>query len=89
MNEKPVTEQELDGIKTRYRARFLRRIQSNQGLAGQLATYQGMTGDWRNLFKQVDRVGAITVDSVMEAAKEGLKKSNRTVAILRSRPEES
>ena len=89
LDDAPVTPEELDGVKTRYRARFWRRVQSNQGLAGQLATYQGLTGDWRRLFRQVDRVNAIRIDSVMEAARECFRKDNRTVAILRQPPEVS
>ncbi len=81
----PITAAELDGVKTRARARFWRGIQSNQGMAGQLAYYQGMTGDWRNLFKQVDEMNAVTLDRVMSAAKECLRKENRTVALLRKR----
>lgn len=89
LDEAPVTKEELDGIKTRYRARFWRRIQSNQGIAGQLAMYQAMGGGWRNLFKQVDRVSGIELDEVTDAAKKCFRKKNRTVAILRQPPEES
>ncbi|MBD3161769.1 MAG: insulinase family protein [Candidatus Eisenbacteria bacterium] len=81
--EEPATPEELEGVKTRFRARFWRQVESNQGIAGQLATYQVLTGDWRNLFSQVDRVEAITVEDVMEAARECLRKENRTVGILR------
>ncbi len=88
-HEAPVTAAELDGIKTRYRARFWRRIQSNNGMAGQLATYQGLRGDWRVLFDQVERVDAITVDDLMRAAKRCLRPENRTVGILRHSTETS
>ena len=85
LEEAPVTEEELAGVKRRARARFWREVQSNQGMAGELAYYQGMTGDWRNLFRQVDRVEAVTVPQVMDAARTCLIRSNRTVAILRNR----
>ncbi|MBM3287031.1 MAG: insulinase family protein [Candidatus Eisenbacteria bacterium] len=85
LRERPVTQEELDGYKTRARARFWREIQSNQGMAGQLAYYQMMTGDWRNLFKQIDQVNAVRVEDVMKAARESLREENRTVAVLRQK----
>jgi predicted Zn-dependent peptidase len=89
LDEAPVTDEELDGVKTRTRARFWRQIQSNQGMAGQLAYFHGMTGDWRNLFKQVDLVNEVAVEDVMSAAKECFRRENRTVAILRQKSEGS
>ena len=83
LRDSPVTQEELDGFKTRARARFWRGIGSNQGMAGQLAYFQGMMGDWRRLFRQVDEINAVTADDVMRAARECLRKENRTVAILR------
>jgi predicted Zn-dependent peptidase len=81
----PVTKDELDGVKTRARAEFWHSIQSNEGMAGQLAYYQELTGSWRNLFKQVDQMNAVTEGDVMSAAKECLRKDNRTVAMIRMR----
>ena len=89
IESEPATEEDLTGIKTRYRARFLRQVESNQGLAGQLATYQVLTGDWRNLFSQIDHVEAVTVQDVMDAARECLRRENRTVGILRQRADAS
>jgi predicted Zn-dependent peptidase len=89
LDRAPVTTEELDGVKTRTRAGFWRGIQSNEGMAMQLAYFQGMSGDWRNLFKEVDRVNAITIEDVMSAARETLRKENRTVGILRQRAKAS
>lgn len=81
----PVTAEELDGFKTRERADFWQKIGSNSGMAEQLSYYQMMTGDWRNLFREIDEVQAVTIESVMEVARETLRRGNRTVAILRNR----
>ena len=85
LTEAPVTTDELDGVKARARAEFWHSIQSNEGMAGQLAYYQELTGNWRNLFKQVDEMNAVTEGDVMSAARECLRKDNRTVAMLRQR----
>jgi predicted Zn-dependent peptidase len=85
LTEAPVTSAELDGVKTRARAKFWHRVESNEGMAAQLASYQELTGSWRNLFKQVDQMNAVTESDVMSAAKECLRKDNRTVAMIRMR----
>jgi predicted Zn-dependent peptidase len=76
-----VTEQELDGVKQRTRANFLRGLTSNRGLAGQLAMTQSMTGDWRKIFRQVDRIEAVTIEDVSRVAAQIFQESNRTVAM--------
>ncbi len=85
LTEAPVTREELDGVKARARAEFWHSIQSNRGMAGQLAYYQELTGSWRNLFKQVDQMNAVTEGDVMSAARECLRKDNRTVGMIRQR----
>jgi predicted Zn-dependent peptidase len=83
IDEAPATADEVNGYKSRTRADFLRTIQSNEGMAGQLATFQELGGDWRGLFRLLDRVERITPENVMGAARTALRKENRTVAILR------
>jgi predicted Zn-dependent peptidase len=76
-----VTEQELEGVKQRSRANFLRGLNSNRGLAGQLAMTQAMTGDWRNLFRQVEQIEAVTREDIQRVAAEIFQERNRTVAM--------
>jgi predicted Zn-dependent peptidase len=85
LKDAPVTKEELDGVKTRERADFWRSIQSNAGMAARLAYFEELTGDWRNLFKQVDEMNAVTEGDVMSAAKECLRRDNRTVGMIRKR----
>jgi len=76
-----VTEQELAGVKRRARADFLRGLEGNNGLAGQLAMTNAMTGDWRNLFSEVERMEAVTVEDIQRVAAEIFERRNRTVAM--------
>src|SRR5579859_3418363 len=46
-----VTPEELQSIKTKAKAQLIRQLDSNSGLALQLAEYQTLFGDWRELFK--------------------------------------
>ncbi len=76
-----VTAEELAGVKQRTRANFLRGLEGNNGLAGQLAMTQAMTGDWRNLFREVERLDAVTVEDISRVAAEVFTENNRTVLL--------
>jgi predicted Zn-dependent peptidase len=75
-----VTDAELAMYKTRARADLLRGLADNQGLANSLAEYQTRYGDWRELFKQLDRVDKVTKADIRRVASEVFVASNRTSA---------
>ena len=50
-----ITAEELEAVKQRTRANFIRGLRGNGGMASQLAWYQTYTGDWRKLFNEVER----------------------------------
>ena len=51
-------------------------------MAGQLAWYQTYTGDWRDLFKEVEQIEAVTLEDVQRVAGEIFVQTNRTVATI-------
>jgi predicted Zn-dependent peptidase len=73
-----VTDDELAMYKTRTRADLLRGLADNQGLANTLAQYQTRYGDWRELFKQLDRVDKVTKADIRKVANQVFVDSNRT-----------
>ena len=75
---------ELQSVKTRAKAGLLRRLDSNAGLALQLAEYQMQTGDWRELFREVDKIDKVTAADVRRIANATFTANNRTVAMLES-----
>ncbi len=77
-----VTLKDLEAIKKRARANFIRQLESNQGLAMQLTACQAVLGDWRELFGQLDRINKVTAEDIKRVANEYLQKTNRTVAEL-------
>ncbi len=77
-----VSEEELAGVKRRAKANYVRSLRGNLGLARQLASYQGLTGDWREMFVQLDDIEAVTVEDVQRVAKEIFVPNNRTVAYI-------
>ncbi|MBE0565041.1 MAG: insulinase family protein [Krumholzibacteria bacterium] len=77
-----ITAEELEGVKQRARANFVRGLQGNAGMASQLAWYQTLMGDWRELFNEVERLEAVTLDDVKRVAARVFRPANRTVAVI-------
>ena len=77
-----ITEEELNGYKARAKARYIRQLRSDNGLARMLATYQEFYGGWRNLFRYLDTVESITTDDVQRVVEATFAKNNRTVGII-------
>jgi predicted Zn-dependent peptidase len=77
-----VSAEELDGVKRRARANLLRQLDDNAGLAMQLADWQGLTGDWHNLFRQLDKINAVTPADIQRVAKATFTEKNRTVGVI-------
>ncbi|MGA9670170.1 MAG: pitrilysin family protein [Terracidiphilus sp.] len=75
-----VSDDELAMYKTRTRADLLRGLADNQGLANDLAEYQTRYGDWRELFKQLERVDKVTKADIRRVANQVFVSSNRTSA---------
>jgi predicted Zn-dependent peptidase len=79
-----VPDDELAMIKTRAKANLIRRLGDNQGLAVQLGSYQAAYGDWRELFREVERIDKVTKEDIRRVASATFVESNRTVGILES-----
>jgi predicted Zn-dependent peptidase len=77
-----VSADELQGVKNRAKARFVRSMEGNMGLAMQLSSYQGKHGDWREMFQQLDAIEAVTVEDIQRVAAEIFVNNNRTVAYI-------
>jgi predicted Zn-dependent peptidase len=77
-----VSDAELEMIKTRAKANLIRGLGDNSGLASQLAIYQARFGDWRELFRNVDRIDKVTKQDIRRVAAKTFIPTNRTVAIV-------
>jgi predicted Zn-dependent peptidase len=77
-----VSEEELSRVKQRARAQLVRQLDSNSGLAGQLAAYQALTGDWRSLFRRLDAIDKVTRPDIQRVAQSYFTQRNRTVGYL-------
>jgi predicted Zn-dependent peptidase len=82
LKKEDISDDELKMIKTRSKANLIRGLADNQGLATQLAIYQTRYGDWRELFRSVDRIDQVTKADIRRVAKEVFVDTNRTVGII-------
>ena len=79
-----VTDEELQMFKTRTKADLIRGLASNEGLAQQLATYQTRYGDWRELFRYLDRVDKVTKADIRRVSNQVFTDTNRTVGVIQT-----
>jgi len=79
-----ITDEELKMVKTRAKAELIRKLDNNQGLALELGTTQALFGDWRELFRQVERIDKVTKADIRRVANETFVPSNCTVGIIES-----
>jgi predicted Zn-dependent peptidase len=82
LKKEDISDDELKMIKTRAKANLLRGLADNEGLATQLATYQTRYGDWRELFRSVDRIEKVTKVDIRRVANETFNDTNRTVGVI-------
>lgn len=82
LKTEPVTQQELDRVRTQARAGLLRLLASNSGMASLLAEYEAKTGSWRNLFDELVQIEAVTADDIQRVAQQTFRSENRTVGKL-------
>jgi predicted Zn-dependent peptidase len=79
-----ITDEELETVKTRVKADLIRQLGSNQGLAQQLGTAQAVLGDWREVFREVDRINQVSKADIRQVATQTFVVSNRDVGILQT-----
>lgn len=79
LKTEPVSPQELERVKTQARASLLRSLDSNMGMARNLATYEVKTGDWRNLFKEIEDIEAVSAADIQRVAQATFRPENRTI----------
>ena len=82
LKSQDVTDEELQMFKTRTKADLIRGLASNEGLAQQLAIYQTRYGDWRELFRYLDKVDKVTKADIRRVANKAFQDNNRTIGSI-------
>jgi predicted Zn-dependent peptidase len=83
-----IAEEELEKVKNRKLVDFYHSMETIDGKANTIGTYELFFGDYRQLFSAPDKYRKVTAQDIRTIAAKYLKASNRTVGILK-RPEES
>jgi predicted Zn-dependent peptidase len=86
LKKEDISDDELRMIKTRAKANLIRGLGDNEGLAQQLAVYQTRYGDWRELFRSVDRIDKVSKADIRRVANETFTDTNRTVGVIETAP---
>ncbi len=86
LTSQPFTAEELAGYKVRVRAAKIGAVDDNSSLAGELAQAQALYGDWRDFFREQERIQSLTPADLTAALKAVYSKSNRTVAMIKNPP---
>ncbi|MCA9470411.1 MAG: insulinase family protein [Nitrospirales bacterium] len=77
-----VSDEELEKFRTRAKAGLLRSLGSNLGLAMQLTDYHLLFGDWRELFRYIERLKNVTKADIRRVASQTFRETNRVVAMI-------
>jgi predicted Zn-dependent peptidase len=86
MKTTDVTEAELERFKSRARADLLRSLGDNAGLATMLADYQTRYGDWREMFRELQKIDAVSKADIRRVAQQTFVESNRTTGRIEFAP---
>ncbi|HEX3352072.1 MAG TPA: pitrilysin family protein [Terriglobales bacterium] len=82
LKKEDISDDELKMIRTRAKANLLRGLDSNEGLASELALYQSRYDDWRELFHQVENLDKVSKADIRRVANQTFVPTNRTVGII-------
>jgi predicted Zn-dependent peptidase len=82
LKKEDISDDELKMIKTRAKANLIRSLDSNSGLAFELGLNQARYDDWRELFREVDRINKISKADIRRVASQTFNENNRTVGII-------
>ena len=78
----PPTERELQKVRNKNQASFIRGLDSNSGMSSQLGYFELIAGSWRYVLTALDTMNGITAEDVQAVATKYFTPQNRTVAML-------
>ncbi len=88
LKDEPVPADELEGVKTRMKANFIRQMQTSQGMVSSLVGSELLEGDWHKGLSYPMDVDAVTAEDLQRVAQECFVKTNRNVGYIITDEEE-
>jgi predicted Zn-dependent peptidase len=86
LKQEDISDDELKMIKTRVKADLIRSLGDNNGLAEQLAVNQAIIGDWRDAFREADRIDKVSKADIRQIANQTFTESNRVEGMIETAP---
>ncbi|CAA9222608.1 MAG: Protease precursor [uncultured Adhaeribacter sp.] len=83
-----ITEKELQKIKNQKLLEFYNQVETINGKSNNIGTYEVFFGDYRKMFDAPAAYNKITTADIKRVANQYLKKSTRTVGVLKTNTEE-
>jgi zinc protease len=83
LQEEVVSARELEKTKNSVEAFFVRILKTNQYKAFMLGFYHTQLGDYREMFREIDRYRTVQATDIKRVARQFLNPSNRTVIVAR------
>jgi predicted Zn-dependent peptidase len=83
-----ITERELQKVKNQALIQFYKQVETINGKSNNLGTYEVFFGDYHKMFEAPEAFRSITADAIRRVANQYLKKSKRTIGILKANVEE-
>ena len=83
-----ISDQELQKIKNQKLMEFYSQLETINGKSNNIGTYELFFGDYKKMFDAPAEYSKVTAEDVKRVANEYLKKSNRTVGVLKTNVEE-
>jgi predicted Zn-dependent peptidase len=84
-----VSDEELERFRTRAKAGLIRALDNNLGLAMHLTDYHMLFGDWRELFRSIERFDQVTKADIRRVANTLFQPTNRVVGKIETVPDGS
>jgi predicted Zn-dependent peptidase len=81
-----VSDDELARFRTRAKAGLVRALDNNLGLAMHLTDYHMLFGDWRELFRSIERLDQVTKADIRRVANTMFQATNRIVGMIETVP---
>ena len=86
LKTQPVSQRELLKVRNKIDADFIRKLDSNKGLAFTLSYMEVIAGDWKYMLRQMEIFKKVSPEDIMRVAKKYFVDENKVVAYLETKP---
>jgi len=82
MKKEGINEEELEGAKERLTMEVITGLKERRGLAEELAIYKVLTGNWRGIFRYIEKIEKVNAEDVMAVMERYIRTDRRIVGTV-------